>query len=73
MKFVANRDDRIKTIHFWHLQVHQGDVGAVFPELLDSFASIGRLGDQSHVRLTSEKGRDPFADKGVIVDRQNPD
>jgi hypothetical protein len=44
-KFPANRDHRINTIHFRHLQVHQGDVRTVATELVDRLPPILGLRD----------------------------
>src|ERR1700736_2352176 len=35
-KLAANRVDRVDTAHGGHLQIHEGDVRAVFSELLHS-------------------------------------
>jgi hypothetical protein len=51
--------------------IHQRDVGVVFSELLDSFAPVGRLGDQLHIRLGSNQASDAVADNLVIVRRKN--
>src|SRR5258705_13751753 len=71
-KFAANRNDRIDTVHLRHLQVHQGDIRTVRAELLNRFTSVGRFGDQRHVRLTGDEARDPLAEERMVVDRNNP-
>ena len=71
-KFAANGNQRIQAIHFRHLQVHQSDVRAVRPELLNRFPAIGGLRNQAHVRLGGQKRGDAATEQGMIVDRQNP-
>jgi hypothetical protein len=40
-------------------------------KLLDGLASVGCLGHDQHVRLVVDNGRDPLAEKRVVVDTQH--
>ena len=42
-------------------------------ELLERLASVDRLGDHAHVRLSRDKVSNAPTDEPVIVDRQDPD
>src|SRR5271157_55348 len=70
-KFIANSNQRVKTVHFRHLQVHQRDVRTVRAELLDSLATIGRLAYYSHILLNANQPGDALAHDGMVVDREN--
>jgi hypothetical protein len=55
-----NRGQCLQAIHFKHLQVHQGDVRAVRPELLNRVSSIRGFRHQAHVQLSSQEGGYPL-------------
>jgi hypothetical protein len=70
-KLAADRDHGIDAVAIGHLQVHERDIGIVFPELLDGLMSTGGFSNNLHVSLISNESSDPFAEKGVIVYYQN--
>src|SRR5215472_3446660 len=71
-KLAADRDHGIYAVPIRHLQVHERDIGIVFPELLDGLMSTGGFSNNLHVRLITNESGDPFAEKGVIVYYENP-
>jgi hypothetical protein len=71
-KFASNPNDRLIAIHIWHLQIHEGDVGAVHSVSRDGLLSVTRLGHQFHIWLSFEEGRDALAQKRMIIDRHDP-
>jgi hypothetical protein len=46
-------------------------VREVLAKLLDSFVSVGRLGDHPHVGLIINDGADPFAHQRMIIDAED--
>src|SRR5215469_1728617 len=70
-KLAADRDHGIDAVPIRHLQVHERDIGIVFPELLDGLMSTGGFSDNLHVSLIINESGDPFAEKGVIVYYKN--
>src|SRR5215470_12556552 len=71
-KLAAKSDQRIETIHFRHLQIHQRDIWTMCAKLLDTFASICSLRHDPHVGLTAYESFYPFTNHGMIVYHQNP-
>ncbi len=70
-KLVSDRNECINTVHVGHMQIHQGHVGPVCPELLDRFASVRCLANQRHIVLIHDEPGYALAKNGVIVDGQN--
>src|ERR1700730_8910035 len=70
--FVANGHKGVEPVHLRHLQVHQHNVRMVRPELLDRFASVGGLPDDSHIRLAADEASDALTQNGVVVNHEDP-
>jgi hypothetical protein len=65
--FPPDTHDRIDSVQVRHLQVHQGDVGALTPENFDGLTTVRSLADDYHVRFTLDDGGNAFAQYGMIV------
>jgi hypothetical protein len=70
-KLAADRDHGIDAVPIRHLQVHERDIGFVFPEMLAGLMPTGGFSNNLHVRLITNESGDPFAEKGVIVYYKN--
>src|ERR1700730_4061202 len=71
-KLISNHNERVNTVHFRHLQIHQRDIGTVSAELLNGLATIGGLSYYSDIRLNSKQTGDPLPYDRMVVDRENP-
>ena len=65
--------DRFDSVHLWHHQVHQGDVGlrAFYPA--DSLLAVAGLPDHLDTWLQSQQGTDPLAHDGMILGDKDAD
>jgi hypothetical protein len=72
-KLAADGDHGIDPVPIRHLQVHERDIGIMFPELLDGLMSTGGFRNNLHVSLITNESGDPFAEKGMIVYYENSD
>src|SRR5271157_5310694 len=72
-EFTADGDDRFDPAGVWHLQIHEGDVRLVPPELLDPLPSRRSLRDHLHVRFELNQRCDARAQKRMVVDREDSD
>ncbi len=70
-EFPANRNHGIDTVHFRHLQIHQGHIGTMQSVLCDRLSSVGCLGNQCHVGLSGQKRGHALAEQRMVVDREN--
>src|SRR5262249_22323550 len=72
-KFCADCDQRINTTYIRKPQIHWSDVRPVFTKRFDAFTAARCLGNQYHVSLAIEHGRDAFAQKDMVIDLEHPD
>lgn len=69
----ANFTDDLDPAPIGEPEIHQGDVGAMFPEQTERFRRGPRLGGYRHVGLRLNNGGNAEAHDGVIVADKNPD
>jgi hypothetical protein len=66
-----NRDQRVDSADVRHAEIHQRHVGPVLAEELNRFTAARCLRDHRHVGLAADHGRDPFAQKRMIVNAEH--
>ena len=69
-ELAANRNQGVRAVGAGKAQVHQRDVGTMPAELGDRLDAVGRLGDEHHVRLGLDHGREALAKHRVVFDAQ---
>src|SRR5450631_1945045 len=71
----ADEPSRLDSLHLWHLEVHQDQVGSQLIDHAHSFLAVGRLSHYFHARIPIQKRRQARPEKGVVVrdeDRRPP-
>ena len=66
---LADGQRRLETVHLWHLQVHQGDVGMVARELQEGLPAVA--GRDHAVSASQEQRRDNLAVNLIVLDEQD--
>ena len=67
----AYLNERVDAAHVREPQVHEGNVGAVLAEQLDSLAARCRLCHNRHVRLAVDDGGDTLPHQRVVVNTED--
>src|SRR6185295_15011894 len=62
---------RLDTVDDRHLNVHERDVGQVFPDQCQALAAVGGLGHHLDVVLDVKQGTESAANEGLVVDHQD--
>ncbi len=65
--------DSLDAIDARHLNVHQGQVGAMAGEGLDGRQAVGDLVDDDHVRLSLDETDDPLSHDGMVICDEDAD
>src|SRR5271155_3901823 len=71
-ELAANGDNRLNPVQARHLEIHQGHIRTLQPELLNSLLSVAGFSDYLHIRFSIDQSCDPLAEESVVVDGKNP-
>ena len=64
---------RLESVQVGHPDVHEDDVGPEVPVLAQGLGPVGRLANDSHIRLAVENDAEPGSDQLLVVNYENFD
>ncbi len=70
-EFSVDGNHRVNATNIAKFKIQERNVRPMRAKLLDGLAAVGCLGHDQHVRLIVDNGRDPLAEKRVVVDTQH--